>query len=121
MELQSYKGALASGGLGELTYEQEEQLMGIMYEERQAFQFSSNYNPNQNDVPQWKPTAETTSAVVADYAQLQGQIAARAGEVLNPEQVASFQANQESFLKMTEAGLRMSEQMFGSAEGTETE
>ena len=116
-ELKSFKDSLVRGGLPELSYEQEEQLMGIMYEERKAFKFSGGYTPNQNEVPDWKPSKEMTTQVTADYANLQAQIGVRVGEVLKPEQIEVFNKNQESFLKMTEAGLKMSEQMFGAGGG----
>jgi hypothetical protein len=116
MELNAFKEGLAREGTPELTRDQEERLMAMMYEERTAFEYSGGFDPSGNEIPQWDASTENIERIIGDHARLQSQIAARAGEVLNPEQVAAFQSNQDSFHKMMEASLRVSISMFGGGE-----
>lgn len=114
MELDGFKSALASAGVPELSLEKEQALMGIMHEERKAFKFSGDFSADQNELTDWRPTVRSVEAVTADYIKLHDQVAARAGTVLNDQEMKAFLTNQASYRKMMEAGMEMGARMFDS-------
>jgi len=120
-ELTAFKQSLTRSEAADLTFEQEEKLMAIMYEERKAYKFNSDFDPTGQSVPEWEATEDKVKEISADYRGLQTQIAARAGEVLDEKQIGVFVNNQDSFHKMMQASLQMSVKMLGGEPTTEGE
>ncbi len=111
-ELAQFRDALAAQGR-ELSPEVEEQLMAAMYEERNAFAFSQDFDPTGQDPGSWSPASdESMETQLREYRQLQRKIADRAAGVLPAEDLAVFESNQNTFYKLMEGSLQMSAKMF---------
>jgi hypothetical protein len=113
--LQTYRQSLKDKGL-QLSLDQEEQLMSAMYEERTNFKYS---NGDFGDKSRVDPdimenfTPGKVDAYMAEYRQLQSQIAGRAESILDEAQLQEFQASQEAMVNMQEMGMRMGLGMMG--------
>ena len=98
-QLSSYRAILKEQGL-ELSFETEQALMGIMYEESNAPENSSLFASNEGD--ELQPSSEFVLAYQRDVHE---RIRSRAEKLLTPGQLDAFDKNQASFLKMVETGL----------------
>ena len=114
--LQMFKGSLG-GDVADLSYEQEEQMIALMYEERSNFDYSTGDFSNQME---FDPdnlanfNSETVETYIEETQQLHNSINARAGDVLDDAQLEAFRASQEAYLQMQSMGMRMGAQMMGS-------
>jgi hypothetical protein len=104
-----------SGGATSMSPEQQQQLIQMMSDERNGFKWTIDYN-NQNPADgDWG--AMFTEAKINQFAQekerLDGQILARARQILTPEQFKDFEQFQTTQRKMQIAGMKMAQQMFG--------
>ena len=114
MELSSLRGAMESAG-HDFTVEKEEQLMAIMYEERQNFDFTNNF-ADQTKAFEQDFSKENFTRFTEEYVVLQEQINDRVSEVLSPEEHAVFTKNQEDYRNMIKAGIEMQASIFGGGE-----
>lgn len=113
-ELAGFRSALDQKGVA-LDSETEETLMGIMYEERQQFPFTHDMNdPNNADV--LASLNDTSVATMEEeLTQLADRINVRVADVLDPEALDAFKANQESFRALMISSLKMGQQMMGGS------
>ncbi|MEM8955885.1 MAG: hypothetical protein AAGD22_17145 [Verrucomicrobiota bacterium] len=94
-ELSSFTQSIGNDLPG-LTPSQEQDLMTIMFEERQKFSFTDNYLDDDQyfDVPY---TESSFQNFRAEFTQLHNRIGNRASEILSPAQLEVFSTNQENF------------------------
>ncbi|MEM7145704.1 MAG: hypothetical protein AAF591_11260, partial [Verrucomicrobiota bacterium] len=113
--LQAYKQSLSGQGI-DLSFDQEEELMSAMYEERTSFNFSTgDFGDQTKNDPELldKFTEANVDQYLGEYRQLQDRIVERASGILSEDQLEAFKANQESMVKMQEMGMRMGLGMMG--------
>ncbi len=112
-ELMTFRSTLASAN-EEIPFETEEALMGIMYEERKAFDFTNDFN-DQTDADSWSNlTQDKIDVTVSEYEQLHQRILDRATGVLTQPQLEAFSKNQAGFRKLLATSMQMSMQMMGT-------
>jgi hypothetical protein len=98
-ELKAFRDILETRG-EELPFETEQELMAIMYEENNAPKPSTRTDYNDPD------------AMLAAMRTVQEKVRQRASEVLTVDQLEAFAANQESYLRLIETGLRVQGNIF---------
>ena len=112
-ELMTYRSALATTNT-EIPFETEEALMGIMYEERKAFDFTHDFNDQSNPDSWTNITEDKIQVMISEYEQLHGRIHNRASDILTHAQLEAFAENQASFRKLLHSSMKMSLQMMGN-------
>jgi hypothetical protein len=111
MQVQMFKDALpADAGLSD---QQENDLILMMADERKAFPASSLLNKGQNTDPS-QMTEESINDALKQLEQLQKRYADRAAAILTPAQLEQFTKFQQHWSKMSAAGLKMAQTMFGN-------
>jgi len=100
-----------------LSDEAYRELLGMMHEEKENFQFSSNLHDDKNmDLSAERFSAENLQSFAADTEKLNGIISQRAQDMLTPEQFAAFSESVQATTEMQQAQLEMAAQMFGNKE-----
>lgn len=111
MQVNLFKGSLDAGG--QMTVEQEDNLIQAMHDVRTNFHYSVTGLEDKQapDFSQFTP--DRITKMLADSAKLQEQYIARAAAILTPAQLEQFKANQKQQQAMQEMGMKMAAKMFG--------
>ncbi len=112
MEMDSFEKSAERAGQP-VTEAQKDALVQMMYEEREAFDFDSNFEENSADFDYERLNPEHINRHFEQMAEMQKGILAKADQVLSPEQVPLFEKNQGSFLNMLKMQMNMASQMMG--------
>lgn len=112
MELNAFEDSAEKAG-HPLSAEQKDSLVRMMFEERKAFKFDSNFEESDPEFEYNKLDSENVNRHLEQMGEVQAIISERSGEILSPEQVPLFQKNQESFLQMIEMQMKMAATMMG--------
>ena len=95
----------------QLTWEQEDELIRALHEERTSFAFSTDMmNPDSPSLP----TPDQMQVHMADMRRLNERLVVRASQLLTPSQTARFRENMENMVAMQEMAMGMAQKMFGS-------
>jgi hypothetical protein len=109
MELSSLKQSM-EGRAPEITEAQEDELMAIMFEEREKFPFTNNFTDQEKFFEVDRSDASFES-FAGEYEQLHAVIERRAADVLSPDQMAVFSENQKNFRNMITQTVKMNYRM----------
>ncbi len=100
--------------LSDATYRE---LLGIMHDERENFDFNSNLNDQENmDMSAERFSKDNVQNYANDVQNLNDAICQKAQSILTPEQYDAFVASLKTFTDMQLAQLEMAAQMFGGGE-----
>lgn len=114
MQVDMFKQGLASNE--QLTWEQEDELVHALYEERMSFKFSTDLmDPNLAQMP----SPDQMKVHMQEMGRLNEQYIARASELLTPAQADCFRENVENMVAMQEMAMGMAQKMFGGDEAEE--
>ena len=92
---------------------QEDELIQAMVEEKENFQFTTDFeDPNNTNFGGF--SKEKMDTYLQEKGELDRRIFERARVILGPEQLEAFKAAQTQQQKLMEMGMRMATQMFGS-------
>jgi hypothetical protein len=109
-ELNLFKQSLSADTA--LTEQQENNLIGAMYENRKTLPASSLLSGQTRDPSQL--TEDKMTEALKAQEQLQQQNAESAKSILSPDQLAQFTKFQQQMTAMQAAGMKMAAQMFGN-------
>ena len=112
MELNSFEDSAEKAG-HPLSAEQKDSLVRMMFEEREAFAFDSNFKESDPEFDYNKLDSENVDRHFEQMGEMQENISGRAGEILSPEQVPLFEKNQGSYLEMMKMQMKMAATMMG--------
>jgi len=102
------------GGAESLTEDQELDLIGAMYEERQRFP-ESMWTKNTAPEP-GQFTEEKMTGAVTQLEQMHAKYVERATAILTPQQLEQFRSSLEQQRSMMTVAMKMAGQMFGQSE-----
>jgi len=103
--------AAADASLSDETYRD---LLGMMHDERENFDFYTDLNDDQNmDMSAERLSSENIQNHITDIKALNEQLLSHAEGMLTPEQLAAFKESLQAMLEMQSAQLEMATQMFG--------
>jgi len=113
MTLGQFKNRLEGSGLNPLETHQEDELLTMIREEREAFQFSTNFgDPNNMDMGRF--TEENLKNYFAERQQLYDKVIERSRMTLSEDQYNEFKSTVENQLQMEKVQMEMAARMFGS-------
>jgi hypothetical protein len=98
----------------ELSPEQNQQLLGIIREEKKNVQINRGqpqFDPNQD----WQKvlgSGEAAEKLFSQQEEVNNRVLERAGQVLTPDQLQKFEPLLKTQLEMQKAGMRMAREMF---------
>ena len=100
-----------------LSDEAYRELLGMMHEEKNSFQFTSNLHDDKNmDLSAERFSTENLQNFANDIERLNENITQRAQGMLTPEQFSAFSESLKTTTEMQQAQLEMAKQMFGDSE-----
>jgi len=109
-ELSSFRDVLEENG-ATLTFETEQQLMAIMYEERMNHDYltiASDLLTTTGDSPTEITSADAMRSHFENQRVINTKIRARVSSILDAEQLATFEEHQNSHLEMVEQSVELS-------------
>jgi hypothetical protein len=100
----------------ELSQEQNQQLIGIIKEEKKNVQINRGAPPFDptKDWQQVLQSGEAAEQLFSQQEEVNNRVLERAGQVLTPEQLEKFGPMLKNQLEMQKAGMRMAREMFKS-------
>jgi len=104
----------SGAALSDATYRE---LLGVMHDERENFDFTSDLNDQQNpDMSPERFSKDNVQNYASDVRKLNDNICQKAQPILTPEQYEAFVASLKTFTDMQLAQMEMAAQMFGGGE-----
>jgi hypothetical protein len=121
MAISGFKDQLTGGAA--LTPEQEEQLIGVMTQERQSFKFTTDLTDKSKLTGDISATfnEENVNRYVQEMDQLNQHFISHAQNILSPDQLESFQKYLNNQQAMQKVGMKMGAKMFAPAKQPATE
>ncbi len=93
------------------------ELLGMMHDERENFDFSSDLNDQQNtDMSAARFSKDNVQNYASDIQQLNDAICTKAKSILTDEQYEAFVGSLQTYTDMQLSQLEMAQQMFGGGE-----
>ena len=115
-QLEIFRESLEEKG-HELSFETEQELMAIMFEENQSVEsITATSALDHEDFLGGTISEEASRALVEDERATQERIRVRVAEILSPEQLEVFAGTQASHLRLLEAGVKMQSNLFDEGE-----
>lgn len=101
-----------------LSPEQNEQLLGIIREEKQNVQINRGTEPADpsKDWQKMLSSGEAAERMYAEQEEVNSRVMERAGQMLTPEQLQKLGPLLKSQIEMQKAGMKMAQQMLGGGE-----